>query len=125
MATRTKRSKGLGTLREVEVPGPTNALSGTHRAYLASPSGCRVIVGHEPAKAAPAGIWLPPNELLLWHLSISHPHRYPTWDEIADARYELVPDDITMAMLLPPPGEYVNAHDTCFHLWQIDDRRTV
>ena len=38
-------------------------------------------------------------------------------------RYELVPAEVTMALLLPPPDEYVNAHEHCFHLWQIDDRR--
>lgn len=86
-------------------------------------SGCSVICAHEPALAAPSGIWLPPEATLLWHLSIAHRHRYPTWDEIADVRYELVPSDVTMAMLLPPPGEYVNEHDHCFHLWQIEDRR--
>jgi len=82
-----------------------------------------VICAREPNRAAPAGIWLPPAETMLWHLSIAHQHRYPTWDEIADVRYELVPDDVTMALLLPPPDEYVNLHDFCMHLWQIDDRR--
>lgn len=59
-----------------------------------------------------------------WHLSISHrtnhrpprPGRYPTWDEIADARYLLLPDDRTFVMELPPPAEYVAVHDTTFHL---------
>lgn len=51
-----------------------------------------------------------------WHLSIAHPSRYPTWDEIAQARYDLVPDDVTMVMLLPPRREYVNVHKNCFHL---------
>lgn len=54
-----------------------------------------------------------------WHLSISHPRRYPTWDEIKAARYDLVPRDVTMAMLLPPPDEFVNIHQNCFHLHQI------
>jgi len=72
---------------------------------------------------APAGVWLPPEALELWHVSISHPSRYPTWDEIADVRYALVPDDVTLAMLLPPRSEYVNAHPTTMHLWQIEDRR--
>jgi hypothetical protein len=119
---RTRISRGAGELQPVEVPAPTNWLPGTHRAYT-SRGGCGVIVSREPAKAAPAGIWLPPAELELWHLSISHPDRYPSWDEIADVRYALVPDDVTMALLLPPRGEYVNAHEYCFHLWQIDDRR--
>jgi hypothetical protein len=57
-----------------------------------------------------------------WHLSISHRDhrgrysRYPKWDEIADARYAHVPDELTMVMVLPPPEEYVALHDTTFHL---------
>lgn len=70
------------------------------------------------------------DQVLRWHLSISHrtngpdpqPGRYPAWDEIADARYELLPDDVTMAMLLPPPDQYVNLHETTFHLHEIDDQ---
>ena len=50
------------------------------------------------------------------HLSISHPHRYPDWDTIADARYALLPDDAQMVMYLPPRSEYVNIHRNCFHL---------
>jgi hypothetical protein len=55
-----------------------------------------------------------------WHLSISHPTRYPTWDEIKAARYALLPDDMTMAMLLPPKAQYVNIEETCFHLTEIE-----
>jgi hypothetical protein len=29
-----------------------------------------------------------------WHLSIAHHARYPTWDEISQARYRLLPEDI-------------------------------
>ena len=119
---RTRASAGAGPRPPVAVPAPTSQLPGDHRAYR-SASGCDVIVAREPAMAAPAGIWLPPAELELWHLSIAHHDRYPSWDEIADARYALVPDEVTMAMLLPPRGDYVNAHEHCFHLWQIDDRR--
>src|SRR5262245_36702420 len=54
-----------------------------------------------------------------WHLSISHPTRYPTWDEIAEARYQLMPDEITAGILLPPSDEYVNLHQNCFHVHQI------
>lgn len=58
------------------------------------------------------------------HLSISHTHhgkpgRIPTWDEIHEARYLFLPDDVTMAMLLPPRAEYVNVHPTTMHLWQV------
>lgn len=66
------------------------------------------------------------------HLSISHrttlvspstgkpmPGRYPTWDEISDARYQLLPDKVYMAQILPPRKEYVNVHPTTFHLFEI------
>lgn len=75
---------------------------GDHRLFMAGQ--LRLIVSLEP---------------IGWHLSISHPRRYPTWDEIADARYRFIPDNATMAMLLPPRGEYVNIHETCLHLYQV------
>lgn len=56
-----------------------------------------------------------------WHMSISHPTRYPTWDEIKTARYALIPRHVTMAMILPPPDEYLNVHQTTFHLWEIEE----
>lgn len=55
-----------------------------------------------------------------WHLSIAHPTRYPTWDEIKDARYEFIPNNVTVALLLPPKEEYVNLHKNCFHLHEIE-----
>lgn len=67
----------------------------------------QVIVGREPQG---------PNGEKRWHLSISHPWRYPTWEEIKLARYQLVPDEVEMAMYLPSQSEYVNLHENCFHL---------
>ena len=55
------------------------------------------------------------------HLSISHPMRYPTWDEIKDARYALLPDEKTFGILLPPKAEYVNFHRNCFHLHELEE----
>lgn len=52
----------------------------------------------------------------LWHVSISHPNRYPTWDEQVDALRQLGPKHITWEMILPPDGDgYVNLHGTTFH----------
>lgn len=59
-------------------------------------------------------------EMGKWHMSISHPTRYPTWDEIKEARYKFIPNKVTMAMLLPPMEEYVNLHPNCFHLHEIE-----
>lgn len=73
---------------------------------------CRVLVAQE--QAMERGI-----ELMRWHLSISCIARYPTWDEIHDARYSLLADDLHMAMILPPKSEHVNVHSNCFHLHEI------
>jgi len=62
-------------------------------------------------------------EMGLWHLSISHPDKYPDWDIIKFVRYSFCPKNITMAMLLPPPENYVNVHKNCFHLWEVQDDR--
>lgn len=56
-----------------------------------------------------------------WHLSISHPTRYPTYEEIKQARYQFIPNEVTMAMIFPPKEQFVNLHPNCFHLWQIKD----
>ena len=59
----------------------------------------------------------------LWHMSISLPYRYPTWDEIYTAWYDLVPgaQDIQGAIILPRKSEYVNIHPNCFHVHQLTD----
>lgn len=69
----------------------------------------RVMVAQEPHGAK-----------MRWHLSISCQNRYPTWEEIKDARYTLLPAGLTFAQILPPLTEYVNIHSNCFHLWEID-----
>ena len=55
------------------------------------------------------------REAIGWHFSISHPSRNPTWEEQRDARYALVPDEVTMVSVLPPKSQYVNVHPFCFH----------
>ena len=55
-----------------------------------------------------------------WHLSISHISRVPTWDEIKEARYMFCPDEVHMAMILPPKAEFVNLHKTTMHLYEIE-----
>jgi len=65
-----------------------------------------------------------------WHLSISHnmvvrtgplntPGRFPTWEEIKEARYKFIPDNANMAIMFPPSELYYNLHDTCLHLLEI------
>lgn len=72
--------------------------------------GCKVLVSREDHSGK-----------LRWHLSISRVNRYPHWDEIKDARYSLLPHELTFAQILPPPRDYTNLHKNCFHLWEIDE----
>lgn len=76
-----------------------------------------VFVGQEPAQEP------------LWHLSMSHsrltrdgrrvPGRYPRWEEIHEARVRFTPDEVCMAIILPPRELYLNEHPTTIHLWQV------
>lgn len=52
------------------------------------------------------------------HMSISCADRNPTWEEIKEARYELLPLGKHFVMALPPPQHYVNQHPFTFHLWE-------
>ncbi len=66
---------------------------------------CTVMLAREPL--GPGGSWR-------WHLSISHPRRYPTWDEIKTVVYSLdALADVVMAQVLGPvgPGEWVNVSE--------------
>lgn len=55
------------------------------------------------------------------HLSISCPDRDPTWEEVAAARYALMPKAKDCVMILPPEDDYVNVHEHCFHVWRLRD----
>ena len=69
---------------------------------------------------------------LLWHISISHRSslsgadggelftRAPTWDELKRAKYQFAPDDVAMAIMLPPrtTDDYLDEHKTTLHLWE-------
>lgn len=54
-----------------------------------------------------------------YHLSLTGQTRYPTWDEVAKVRYELIPDECYMVMVLPPSSEYVNIHEFVFQLIEV------
>ena len=99
----TKNPDRKRELREIEIPPDVQALlePGT-RAFVMG--GCRILVSQQRVG---------------WHLSISKPHKLPTWEEVRDARYALIPDEATMALLLPPQSEYVNVHEFCLQMYEI------
>lgn len=84
----------------------TTSIPGAIKVQCYSRGACRVIVSLNGPEQ-------------FWHISISCQKRYPSWDEIKKARYDLVPDAVTMAMFLPPKDEYVNIHPNCFHLHEV------
>ena len=58
------------------------------------------------------------DEIPWEHVSVSTPHRTPTWDEM-DAIKRLFWDDAEAVMQLHPPrSEWVNNHSHCLHLWR-------
>lgn len=101
-------STALSAIRPIPLPAPLEAARQNGMIQLDTKAyclgACTILCSHSH---------------LGWHMSIAHPQRYPTWDEVAKARYELIPDEATMAMLLPPKAEYINLHSFCFQLQQI------
>ena len=60
------------------------------------------------------------------HLSVSHRghknnHRYPSWDELADARDKFLPHDRAFGMIFPAWNDYVAIHDTTFHIHELPE----
>ena len=89
-----------------------------HAEVWGMPNGVQIIVSREPKGR---------NGEYLWHMSVSHSQRYPTWDEIKTARYALLPADICCAMFLPQPEFYVDlptiTPSKVFHVYEVDDER--
>ena len=75
-------------------------------------NGCSIIVSHDGPEIG-------------WHISIARKDRDPSWNEIATARYRLLPDVEEMSMALPPFDEYVNIHGHCFHLQEVKRSRIL
>jgi hypothetical protein len=90
-------------LVEVEIPAQVRVmLEPGSKAYRMG--GCHIICSQQKAG---------------WHLTISRLDKLPSWEEVRDVRYQLIPDEATMAMLLPPRTEYVNVHPFCLQLYEI------
>lgn len=56
------------------------------------------------------------------HVSVSHPFRCPTWDEMAAIKDLFFDAHECVMQLHPPRSEYVNNHRFCLHLWRPQDR---
>lgn len=115
---RTAKTERL-TPERIDVPLPPLLRQWDVKTYKLGE--CRVFVGREPMGFTTSKIERA-SYPLRWHLSISHPDRYPTWDEISDARESLLPRGLVFAQILPSDlDQYVNLHPNCFHLWEVHD----
>ncbi len=65
----------------------------------------------------------PPFGMNGYHMSISHKTRYPTWDEVRDSWYALIPNSNNRigAMILPNKKDYINIHPHCFQVHELKE----
>lgn len=59
------------------------------------------------------------------HISMSHPHRIPTWDEIKFIRNKFGDPNKFYAMVFPPEEFYVNFHSFCMHLFEVKSENEI
>lgn len=76
---------------------------------------CRILITKDPIEDFEDGAW---------HLSISTENALPSYKEMKEARYRLLPDDIYMAEIFPPQDEFVNLNPFVRHLFQIDIQKS-
>lgn len=51
------------------------------------------------------------------HLSIAHPRRMPTYDELTYLKRHWAGEDAKAIMVFPAKAEHVNIHPNCLHLF--------
>jgi hypothetical protein len=81
-----------------------------YEADLNDGTGYSVLLGREPL----------PNGEARWHMSVAHAERLPEWRHLAELAHELRPG-IVFVMAVPPRSWWINLHEFCLHMWEIDD----
>lgn len=98
--------------RVSDVPGPHDRL-GLQILLASHPGEIVAFVWRGLSITAGLGESGQPTEL---HIAVSRPDRDPTWDELKAVRYAFWPLSAEIVQFLPPPEEYVNVHQHCFHM---------
>jgi hypothetical protein len=52
------------------------------------------------------------------HVSVSLPHRCPTWEEMCFVKSLFWDDEDPVMQLHPPRSTWVNNHQFCLHMWR-------
>lgn len=55
------------------------------------------------------------------HVSVSHPKRCPTWDEMSWIKRLFFADDECVVQYHPAVADHINVHPNCLHLWRKAD----
>lgn len=93
------------------VVGPMATPFGELHGHFVLPNGMTIISSGPPSMdMPPASLWE--------HVSVSFPHRCPTWEEMALVKRAFWRDDETVVEFHPARSEYVNVHPFCLHLWK-------
>lgn len=58
------------------------------------------------------------NEYYWEHVSVSLPHRTPTWEEMCLVKEKFWDPDDCVVQFHPPESRYINVHPHCLHLWR-------
>jgi hypothetical protein len=92
-------------------PMGSNARYGNNGAFFV-PNKLRAKAGEPPLAviASDGGGWE--------HVSVSLPHRCPTWPEMAYVKGLFWDDGDCVLQFHPPQSEYVNNHQFCLHMWR-------
>jgi hypothetical protein len=68
--------------------------------------GCTVFIGHV--------------QEIGYHMTIGHKSRFPSWIEVHSAVIHFIPNNVSMALLLPPPAQdKKDLVNNAFHLYEI------
>lgn len=59
------------------------------------------------------------------HVSVSLPHRTPTWEEMCQIKDLFFRDDETVIQFHVPKSIHVNCHPYCLHLWRCHDQTVI
>ena len=103
MIKTTEHLEEYSVIKGVLASSQDNGMNGAFVLPLPTGHFCSVVVSNE-------GDWE--------HVSVSLPHRTPTWKEmcfIKDAFW--YPDEAVM-QLHPPKEDHINNHEYCLHLWR-------
>lgn len=74
--------------------------------------------GHPPFKVIASDGAMEPGEQEWEHVSVSFPHRTPTWTEMCQIKAIFWDDEDVVVQFHPPRSEWVNNHNYCLHLWR-------